>query len=202
MSCRSRLRSSDEFVVEQSDLLKLAIDKLRQLEIRYAIVGSFASGIWGEPRQTQDIDIVVDLKSPQVPFICSAFPDPQFYVSRTAAEEAVAQSSQFNVINPSSGNKIDFMVAGHKKWVLAQLDRSKQLAIFPDQLANVAAPEDVILGKFIYYREGGSEKHLRDISGILRLSSPIIDRAYLVETAKQLRVDDLLEALLNSLDRI
>ena len=94
------------------------------------------------------------------------------------------------------------MVAGHKKWVLAQLDRSKQLAIFPDQLANVAAPEDVILGKFIYYREGGSEKHLRDISGILRLSSPIIDRAYLVETAKQLRVDDLLEALLNSLDRI
>jgi hypothetical protein len=186
-------------VVEQSDLLKLTIEKLRQLEIRYAIVGSFASGIWGESRLTQDIDIVVDLKPQQVVSICNAFPDPEFYVSRTAAEEAVAHSGQFNVINPSSGNKIDFMVAGHTKWVLAQLDRSKQLAIFPDQVANVAAPEDVILGKLIYYREGGSEKHLRDITGILKFSGAMIDRAYLNEFAQRLGVADMWEAVLNSL---
>jgi hypothetical protein len=187
--------------VEQSDLLKLTIGNLQRLSVPYAIVGSFASSIWGESRLTQDIDIVVDLKSLHVPLICDAFPDPEFYVSRAAALDAVARSGQFNVINPSSGNKIDFMVAGQTAWVLAQLQRSKQLSIFPDQVANVAAPEDVILGKLVYYREGGSEKHLRDITGMLTFSGDMIDRAYVDRFAQLLGVAEMWEAILNSVDR-
>ena len=186
--------------MDQSDLLNFAITKLDQLNVRYAIVGSFASSIWGESRLTQDIDMVVDLKPQQVASICSAFPDPEFYVSRVAADEAVARSGQFNVINPSSGNKIDFMVAGHTTWAVAQLKRSKQVALFPNRSAQVATPEDVILGKLIYYREGGSEKHLRDIAGILKFSGNMIDRAYVNEFARQLGVADMWEALLNSVE--
>jgi hypothetical protein len=36
----------------------------------------------------------------------------------------------------------------------------------------------VILGKLWYYREGGSEKHLRDIAGMLQVSGDEIDTAY------------------------
>jgi hypothetical protein len=186
--------------VEQSELLNFAITKLGQLKVRYAIVGSFASSIWGESRLTQDIDIVVELKPQQLAPICSAFPEPEFYVSRIAAEEAVARSGQFNVINPSSGNKIDFMVAGHTDWAVAQLQRSRQVAIFPDQIAQVAAPEDVILGKLVYYREGGSEKHLRDIAGILKFSGGMVDRAYVYEFAQRLGVADMWEAVHNSVE--
>jgi hypothetical protein len=185
-------------VVEQSDLLKYAATQLRRLEIPYAVVGSFASSIWGESRLTQDIDIVVDLKLAQVPVICAAFPDPEFYVSSSAAHEAVAQSTQFNVINPSSGNKIDFIISGHKPWVLAQLTRSKKVPVFPDQDVDVASPDDVILGKLVYYREGGSDKHLRDIRGILSLSGSLVDREYLARQAKLLKVEDLWEGILNS----
>lgn len=188
--------------MEQSDLLKLAIKHLRRLNVSYAIVGSFASSVWGESRLTQDIDIVVDLKPQHVAPICDAFPDPEFYVSRVAAQEAVARSGQFNVIHPSSGNKIDFMVAGHTDWVVAQLNRSKRVDLFPDQDAQVAAPEDVILGKLIYYRDGGSEKHLRDITGMLRFSGEIIDRAYVGQFAERLGVADMWQAVLNSVDRV
>jgi hypothetical protein len=74
------------------------------------------------------------------------------------------------------------------------------VTLSPDQNAQVAAPEDVILGKLVYYRDGGSEKHLRDIAGMLRLSGEMIDRTYLDEFARRLGVVDMWEAVLNSVD--
>lgn len=186
--------------MEQSDLLRFTVANLQRLDIPYAIVGSFASSVWGESRLTQDIDVVVDLKHDRVDAICDAFPEPEFYVSRVAAAEAVARSGQFNVIHPSSGNKIVFMVVGTTDWAVAQLNRSKCVTLSPDQNAQVAAPEDVILGKLAYYRDGGSEKHLRDIAGMLRLSGEMIDRTYLDEFARRLGVVDMWEAVLNSVD--
>lgn len=60
----------------------------------------------------------------------------------------------------------------------------------------MASPEDVILGKMVYYREGGSEKHLRDITGILRISDDIVDRDYVADFAKQLGLADIWDAVL------
>ena len=186
--------------MEQSDLLKLAVQKLLRLEIAYTVVGSFASGVWGETRFTQDVDIVVDLKLNQTQSLCDAFPEPEFYVSQAAAHEAVARHGQFNVIHPSSGNKIDFMIASGTDWAMAQLARSKSVPMFPDLNVTVAAPEDVILGKLVYYREGGSEKHLRDITGILRTSGELVDREYIACFADELGVTDLWQAVLNRID--
>lgn len=184
--------------MEQSDLLRYAATQLQRLGIDYAVVGSFASGIWGETRFTQVIDILVDLRMPHLPLLYAAFPDPEFYLSAAAASDATEQATQFNVIHPSSGNRIDFMIAGPKSWVLAQINRSKSVPVFPDVAVNIAAPEDVILGKLIYYREGGSEKHLRDISGILKNSGVTIDPDYISGQAAQLGINDMWEAIKTS----
>jgi hypothetical protein len=45
----------------------------------------------------------------------------------------------------------------------------------------------VILKKLEYYREGGSQKHLRDIAGVLRTTEGL-DRAYIERWADQLGV--------------
>jgi hypothetical protein len=187
-------------VVEQIDLLRLAIEHLERLKIPHAVVGSFASGVWGETRFTQDIDIVVDLRLDRVEALCGAFADPEFYVSQAAAREAVERGGQFNVIHPASGNKVDFMVAGKTPWAIAQLRRRKLVPLFPGRDVAVAAPEDVILGKLIYYREGGSEKHLRDIAGILKISADQVDRDYVNKFAAELDVADLWQAILNRVD--
>ena len=57
---------------------------------------------------------------------------------------------------------------------------------FREYSAAFASPEDVIIKKMEYYREGGSEKHLRDITGILKVSAGEIDQAYIVEWAERL----------------
>lgn len=190
---------SGESAVEQAELLKFAIRVLEGLNIPYAIVGSFASGTWGESRFTQDIDILIEIQPARIDKLCDAFPSAEFYVSHAAAREAVARRGQFNVIHPASGNKIDFMIASSEGWNKWQLDRCKRVQLFADQDGAVAAPEDIIVGKLIYYHDGGSDKHLRDIAGILKISGDSIDHAYLSSAVDQLGLASLWQLVLNGL---
>ena len=111
------------------------------------IVGSFASYAYGEPRFTQDIDIVLDLTLGGVPAFCDAFPSPEFYLSEPAVRDAVRTRFQFNILHPTSGNKIDCIFPGGNEWARSQLSRRRRLTLLEGVDAFVAGPEDVILGK-------------------------------------------------------
>src|SRR5688572_16767899 len=116
------------------------------------IVGSFASSAHGEPRLTQDIDIVIDPTAAQLDQLCAAFPADTYYVSPDAARDALSRRTQFNVIHPDSWNKIDFMIARADAWGRAQVARRALIPILPNREAYVAKPEDVIIAKLLYYR--------------------------------------------------
>jgi hypothetical protein len=174
---------------------------LEAQKLPYMVVGSFASAAYGEPRLTHDIDIVVQLRAGDVDRLCGAFPSPEFYVSASAAREAVLQRGQFNVIHPTSGNKIDFMIARDDPWGRSQLARRSPRPLLPDCETFTAAPEDVILAKLLYYQEGGSEKHLRDIASMLRISGDEIDQTYIDHWAGQLGLVQEWHAVLDRLSR-
>ncbi len=59
-----------------------------------------------------------------------------------------------------------------------------------------ASPEDVIISKMRYYQEGGSEKHLRDITGVLRVQGDRIDRDYIAQWVDRFRVLEVWQAIL------
>lgn len=143
------------------------------------LVGSIAGGAYGRIRFTNDIDIVVDLRPDQVEPLCAVFPRPQFYVSLPAARDAVARGGRFNVIEPATANKIDFMTARRDAWGRMQLTRRRKETILPGVIGFVAAPEDVILAKLWYYQEGESQKHVYDIVAMMQVSGDEIDRAYI-----------------------
>ena len=151
--------------MEQIELIRHAALALDRLAVPYALVGSWGSGIYGEPRFTRDIDIVLDLNLAQLPQFCAAFPDDEFYLSEAAARDAVRTGFQFNVIHPGSGNKIDFILTRPDSWNANQLARRRRIELGHGQEAfdaYVAAPEDVILGKLWYFAEGGGDRHLRE----------------------------------------
>ncbi|MCX7426353.1 MAG: hypothetical protein NTW96_12115 [Planctomycetia bacterium] len=185
--------------MEQNELLRRVVDILEEQGITYLLVGSLASGVYGEPRLTHDIDVVVDLRPEQVARLCDAFPAPDYYVSEKAAREAVAGGRQFNVIHPASGNKIDFMIARRDAWGRSQIDRRRREQILPGRPGYTAAPEDVIVGKLWYYREGGSEKHLRDIAAMLQVSGDEIDKNYIDHWTRQLGLAEQWRAVLDRL---
>jgi hypothetical protein len=185
--------------LDQADLLRRVLAALDGLRAPYLLVGAFASAVYGEPRLTLDIDVVLVLSLEQAEALCTAFQLDEFDVSLPAAEQAVRSRGQFNVIHPTSGNKVDFMISRDDPWGRSQLARRREVQVLPDRPAYVAAPEDVILGKLLYYAEGGSEKHLRDITGILRVSGELVDRAYVAHWAKQLHVEEVWRAVLERL---
>ncbi len=69
----------------QDELLRHVVSVLEELKLRYFVTGSIASIYYGEPRLTNDIDIVVDLPEHSIPELCAAFPAAEFYLSDEAA---------------------------------------------------------------------------------------------------------------------
>ncbi|MSQ97097.1 MAG: hypothetical protein EXR98_21440 [Gemmataceae bacterium] len=185
--------------MEQTELLRYTIDALERLAIRYMLVGSFASTAYGEPRFTQDIDIVLDLSAAQVPAFCAAFQSPDFFLSEQAVREAVQTHFQFNVLHPGTANKIDFILPRQDEWGRLQLERRQEIQLLPNCVGVAARPEDVILGKMLYYAEGGSEKHLRDITGILRISGTTVNREDIRQWAEKLGLSEIWQAVLQKL---
>jgi hypothetical protein len=165
--------------MELVDLLRMVTSTLEQLHVPYLVTGSVATIAYGEPRFTNDIDLVVKLSPHQVQELCDAFPDDEFYLSTEAVLDAVQRFSQFNILHPNSGLKVGVMVADESAFNASRFGRSRSLPIDAGSSADFASPEDVILKKLEYYREGGSEKHLRDIAGVLKAQGSDLDYQYL-----------------------
>lgn len=174
--------------MEPSELLGIAAKILDSLSIPYFTTRSMASMRYGEPRFTNDIDIVIDINPSLVAPLCSKFPAEDYYVSAEAVHEAIKRRSQFNVIHPASGLKIDFMVAADNDFNRSRFERVQSVQLASGQSAHFASPEDVILRKLEYYKQGGSDKHLRDIRGILNLCDHPIDTEYISHWAERLSV--------------
>ena len=182
--------------MEQSELLRFVAGTLERLGIRYFVTGSMATIFFGEPRFTNDIDIVIDLPPGKVSALCAAFPAEDFYLSEESARRAVARRGQFNVIHPRSGLKIDLIVAGDTPLDRSRFLRVRRLSPGPDFQASFSSPEDVILKKMEFYQEGHSEKHLRDIAGVFKVSGDQIDRSYLEEWIAKLGLEEVWQEIL------
>lgn len=181
--------------MDQKQLLGYLIDSLKKIGIEYLLVGATASSIFGEPRFTFDIDVVVNLLPEQVSLLKKAFPEEEFYFDEEAAQEAIRGGHQFNIIHPQSGLKIDLMIKKDDPFDDSRFSRKKIMEIMPGIEAAFASPEDLIIKKMDYYRRGSSEKHLRDIAGIIKICDQELDYHYINFWAKNLSLGAIWESI-------
>ena len=109
--------------------------------------------------------------------------------------EAIQLHGQFNIIHPASGLKVDVIIKQNTPFDSSRFRRVQQIHPAESYQANFAAPEDVIIKKMEYYRDGGSEKHLRDIAGILKISGELVDRDYITDWAQRLGLNEIWDAV-------
>ena len=182
--------------MEQSELLRFVVGVVEGLELRYLVTGSMATIFFGEPRFTNDIDIVVDLDTEDVANFCRAFPSDEFYINEKVVLQAVKNCGQFNIIHPVSGIKIDVVIPEDTPFNRSRFVRAVRVKPEADYEASFASIEDVIIKKMEYYREGGSEKHLRDITGVLRISGERADRNYIADWSLRLGLNSIWQTVL------
>lgn len=162
----------------EPDLIELFVQPLNRLGIRYVISGSVAAMLYGEPRLTHDIDLIVFLRSDDIARLREAYATPEFYLPPPdviAVEVARERRGHFNVIHADTGLKADFYTANRDE-LHAWAFRHARKYSTPGTEVSLAPPEYVIIRKLEYYREGGSEKHLRDIRSMLAVSGDQLDR--------------------------
>jgi hypothetical protein len=175
----------------QDELLRSAVAALEQLDLRYFVTGSLATILYGEPRFTNDIDLVVAIDVQRVERLCQAFAAPEYYVSPESARAAIARHGQFNVLQPASGLKLDIIVPAPTPFNRSRFERARRVQVAAGHEVFFASPEDVILKKMEFYRDGGSDKHLRDVTGVLKVSGGEVDRGYVAAWAARLGVADI-----------
>jgi hypothetical protein len=181
------------------ELLQKIVEVLETLEIPYLVTGSVASMAYGEPRLTNDIDIVADIRPAHISSLVAAFPAEEYYIDEEMIKDAIREIGQFNIIHPGSGLKVDIIIKRDTPFDQSRFHRTRR--IFPGPYpANFASPEDVIIKKMEYYLLGGSEKHLRDITGILKISGESVDRGYVVSWADKMGLLEIWESILEKIN--
>ena len=169
--------SSKNLYVPEPDLIELFVRPLNDLGLRYVISGSVAAMLYGEPRLTHDIDFVVALRAEHIPQLPRVFPAPEFYVppgEAIAMEAARELRGHFNVIHVNSGLKADFYTANRDELHAWAFQHARRYSVRGMEIS-LAPPEYVIVRKLEYFREGGSDKHLRDIRAMLAVSGDQMD---------------------------
>jgi len=175
--------------VIRHDALVRIVRILEQVDVRYMVVGSLASTYWGQPRSTNDIDIVVELDARSLESLLERVPRERYYVPEGLARDAVAQHTMFNLIDQDTGWKVDLVVRKERPFSQAELARRVRQSAYGTELW-LASAEDTILAKLEWAERGESDRHLRDIAGILAVCGEELDLEYVDRWAEQLGVGD------------
>jgi hypothetical protein len=186
-------------VPDEQDPVAIALDvgaRLNDLDIAWVIGGSIASSVHGEPRATQDVDIVAALRAHHVKQFAKALAR-DYYVDAEAMRAAVKESGTFNAIHFASAIKADFFVAGDDAFEAERLTIRLRVET-PGGVLYVDTAEHTILRKLEWYRRGGevSDRQWRDVLAIVRIQGDLLDRERLRHWAPRLGVADLLQRVI------
>lgn len=190
-----RLKRPENADMEPMMIAHRVIDVLEKSHVEYFVGGSIASTIYGEPRFTQDVDLVVRLEPHHVSVLRSSLAD-DFYSSEVALREAIERRACANLIHNQTGFKIDLMISRERPFENSRFQRKRRVKDSGNEFW-VASPEDTILVKLEWYRDGGevSERQWRDVQTVL-MTQENLDQDYMALWAKELDVLDLLNRAL------
>lgn len=172
---------------------------LERLEVEYVVGGSLATSLHGIPRATMDVDIVADLRMSHLDAFVTAL-HASFFVDADMVKEAIRRRASFNILHLATMFKVDVFVIGADELLSVELSRKRRVRVLEEPPADlfVATPEDMVLQKLMWFRDGGgvSDRQWGDVIGVLRTQGGRLDLAYLRLWADRKGITDLLQRAL------
>lgn len=178
-------------------LLVTVVKTLNKLKIPYLVTGGIAVLVWGRPRFTADIDIVVELDRKNANLLGDALMalGQAGYIDSGAVARAIESEGEFNFIHGETGVKVDFWVfRKNDDFDVSRFERRKVETIAGERVYFIS-PEDLILTKLKWHKESGSARQMEDVESILKISGGKLDLSYLKKWAVKFDVWEPLERL-------
>lgn len=176
------------------DLLVPLVAALNASGMPWMITGSTASSLYGEPRATQDVDLVVDPDAAQLERLLELLKEG-FYVSTDEAADALRSRGMFNAVHLSSGWKADLIVCPDNPFERREITRRRSARLF-DVEVYVISPEGSVISKLKWAALSGSERQLRDAASVVEGCRREFDMDYARREARAAGVEHLLEEIL------
>lgn len=186
--------TGDEMTWTQ-DPIELAIQLHRifeRLAIEYYITGGIAAATYGEPRLTQDLDVVLNITPNAIDQLAVALENEGFYVPGVE-DVKLGRMNTLGITHQETIARADLMITSANPFDRLKFERRQQLSLPQRGSIYLASPEDIILSKLQWRRQSQSEKQWRDILGILKTQAEKLDVGYLSNWAEQLDVKDDLD---------
>ena len=182
------------------EALDSVVRAFEDLGIRYRIGGSVASSAYGIARATLDVDLVADFGENQVHSFVDRIRE-WYYVDEDRVRDAIARRSSFNIIHLESMIKVDVFIMNPHPYDQDAFARARLEKLEESESSRrhyLSSPEDVILNKLGWYRQGGcgSERQWNDVLGVLKVQQSSLDWEYLGRWAGELHLADLLSRAL------
>jgi hypothetical protein len=173
---------------EQNNVLKDCSERLDKLGIPYMLTGSMALIHYAMPRNTTDIDIIIELTSDDVEKFIKEF-EPDYYVPHSRIKDAVYRNRMFNLLNQQTIIKIDCVIRKDDEFNLLAFSRRKQVKYTDYFDVWIISKDDLILSKLNWAKISRSEMQMRDVANLLRNGYNI---DYVNKWADKLGVSDML----------
>jgi len=137
---------------------------LRHIGIRFHLTGGITAVAYGEPRMTQDLDIVIDAAATMRnrDELLVALIEAGFYLEESTARVAIEEKRMFQLLDIEEALKLDLYLEDS---IPGELDRSVMAEVLPGFALPIAARSDAALSKLIWASKG-SQKSRRDLRRI------------------------------------
>jgi hypothetical protein len=190
-------------VLDIVGFLKLVLEALKATHVEYLIGGAVAEWAWGEPRATQDIDIVINLPVESISKLSKELEKRDMLVPADIILDTLLEDRAdipINAIHVHSGLKADlYLVRSGDELRLSAFQRRQHIDYGPPiGRVYVHSPEDLILYKLLYFSMSQQPKHSRDIAAILHANKDKIDFSYIEEWVTRLGLNSLWKELFDS----
>lgn len=174
-----------------TEFLKLILEALECSGVEYLIGGAIAEWAWGEPRATQDLDLVINLPIEAVVRFSKELEKRNMLVPADIILDAIVEDRAdipLNAIHMYSGLKADLYLMREGDALRQSAFQRRILIDYGPPIGKVYvhSPEDLILYKLMYLGLSGQPKHARDIAAILRAKRDQLDFGYVEEWVTQL----------------
>ena len=162
---------------EQGHAFGGVIDVLEAIGAQYAIWGGMAVVAYGEPRFTQDMDILLSPISFNVSLFVRRLRETHYHVDEIAVNRAM-NGGFFNVIHLGYHIKTDFYVPVEPE-LKAMLGEQTYLPFDEMRRAAYVSATSLVVAKLRAYENSQSTRHLDDIASIVRLQGQKLNQKHI-----------------------
>src|SRR5574339_336329 len=183
--------------------LRLVIDALNAARVEYLIGGAIAEWAWGEPRATQDLDLVVNITIKSVNRLSQELEKRDMLIPAEIILDNILEERAdipINAIHMYSGLKADLYPVREGDELRHSAFQRRQQVDYGPPIGKVYihSPEDLILYKLMYFGLSQQSKHSRDIAAILKSKKDELDLAYIEGWVTRLGLSSLWKEMLDN----